>query len=285
MGFGIVVGASYEGHSATAAGSFSGLQSPAPKSGQDGAAKAQEVIAHAIEAMGGDAYLNVKGLASSGSYFRFSKGRKGFSKFWDWTMYSPVRWRFQQGEGKRQLVQIYNLEVGKGWTLEGESTVTAVPEEGIEEFRKTVKEDLDILLKTRIHEEGMNLYYYSPTDVAGTGEFEAVEFLDATNSSIVVYFSLSTHLPTNVESHFTDKAGLRHKQEVELSNWHAFNGVTIALRTDTYVDGEISSQRFVEKLEVNPAVDPSLFQEPVVDPKKSDKGKKDKKEKNPDGDD
>ena len=141
---------------------------------------------------------------SSGRYFRFDRrGRKAFSLFNDWTVYEPVKSRYQMGEKKRQFVSIHNLETGKGWTLRGEHTVEEIEPDEIEDWKKLVKRDLNFVLKKRMNEEGMDLYYFGPEDIAGSGEHEAVEFLDSTNVSVVIYFSRENHLPAFLETSLT----------------------------------------------------------------------------------
>jgi hypothetical protein len=230
--------------------------------------KALTVVEAAIEAMGGDAYLGIESTYSSGRYFEFVKDQKGFAQYEDWTVYRPVKWRFQQGKGKRQFVRIYNMEVEKGWTLEGKDTVKEIPAEFVQRFGKSTKEDLFILLCYRLEEEGMNLFYYGPNDIAGQGEYEAVEFLDITNKSLVVYFDRQSHLPAKVETHSTDEVGVRHKEELEMSNWHVIQDIQTPLRFDFYVDGEVSWQRFLEEITFNPEIPPEYFLEPVVEEKK-----------------
>jgi hypothetical protein len=229
--------------------------------------KAREVIEAAIDAMGGDEYRNVNSTHSYGRYFQFMKGQKSFAQYNDWTVFKPVKWRFQQGKGKNQYVMIYNLEKEKGWTLEGRETVEEIPEDSIERFRRSVKEDLDMILRYRLDEEGMNLFYYGPNDIAGQGKHEAVEFLDMTNKSVVVFFDRQSHLPAKVETHSTDQVGVRHKEELELSNWHDIQGVKTALRFDFYVDGEVSWQRFLEGITFDPEIPPEYFLEPVIEKK------------------
>ncbi|GAB4119529.1 MAG: hypothetical protein Kow001_18950 [Acidobacteriota bacterium] len=244
----------------------------APKT-DGGPSKALEVVARAVEAMGGDAYRNMLRTSSSGNYFRFRKGQKAFARYQDWTVYQPAKWRFQLGEGKRQLVQIYNLELNKGWNLEGRSSVEAVTDEDLNEFRRAVRQDVDILLRFRLEEEGMNLYYYGPDEIAGQGDHEAVEFLDATNDAVIVFFDRSSGLPAKVETHFTDKMGIRHRQEQQFSNWHVIQGVNVPLNYEVYTDDELSSQRFASVFLVNPEIPDSYFLEPVIE----DKDRKTKK--------
>jgi hypothetical protein len=232
------------------------------------ASKAREVVAAAIEALGGKAYLDVKNSHSLGRLYTFDReGRKGYGAYEDWTVLKPVKWRFQLGKGKNASVEIYNLELGKGWSLEGKYLEEAKPE-AVDDFRKSASRDIDVLLRYRVNEEGMNLYYYGPDDVAGEGQYEAVEFLDSTNQSVIMFFDLKTHLPAKLETQTTDKMGLRHKEEVEYITWHMIQDVNTPLRTDVRVDGEISQQRFVETIEYNLALPDSLFLEPVIDKKK-----------------
>ena len=97
---------------------------------------------------------------------------------------------------------------------------------------------------------------------ASTGEHEAVEFLDATNSSIVVFFDIHSHLPTKMEFRVTNQTGLRQKKEIEFYNWHTIQGIHTPLRTDHFTDGEKSQQVFVEKISYDTAISPSHFLEP-----------------------
>ncbi len=158
--------------------------------------KAREVIAAAIEAMGGNNYLEIKNYHKVGRYFSFdNRGRRGFTPFMDWTVFEPIKSRFQLGKDKRRNVRIYNLEIQKGWILEGKDSVEEIPEEEIRDFEKDVQGDIDILLRNRVDEEGMSLFYYGPDDIAGSGDYEAVEFLDASNKSVVIFFDLESHLP------------------------------------------------------------------------------------------
>ncbi len=237
---------------------FSGLTAKAAQH-----PRATEVVAAAIEAMGGSNYLEVKNYHKVGRYFIFDRrGRSSFTSFSDWTVFEPIKWRFQLGEDKRQQVQIYNLEIGKGWILEGENSVEEIPEEDVQEFEVEVQRDIDILLRERVEEEGMNLFYYGPEEIAGTGEYEAVEFLDATNYSVVIYFDLQSHLPSKMETYVTNKAGVRQKHETEFANWHTIQGVHTPLRSDHYTDGEMSRQIFIEEVSFNDDIPLAYFLEP-----------------------
>ncbi len=230
--------------------------------------KPRQVIQAAIEAMGGQQYLDVRNSHSSGRYFVFEKNSKGFSRFLDWTVYKPIKSRFQLGKDKNSQLSIYNLETRKGWRLEGKSDLEEIPEEEIEHWERSIKDHIDLLLKKRVHEKDIYLYYYSRTDIAGSGDHEAVEVLDASNHSTIVFFDLETHLPSKTESHFTDKLGIRHKRETEFFNWHTIQGIRTPLRVDVHVDGERSNQQFLETVIYNVNIPPEYFLEPETKEKR-----------------
>ena len=87
----------------------------------------------------------------------------------------------------------------------------------------------------------------------------------------MVFFNLNSHLPEKVENESTDDTGLRHKLEWEFHNWHTIQGVHTPLRTDFYLDGEISTQLFIEDLAFNLQIPESQFLEPAIDEKKKAK--------------
>lgn len=229
---------------------------------EDTSDPARQVVEKAIEAMGGDAFRSVRSTASQGRLFTFSKKGKGFAQYHDWTVYKPVKSRFQVGEGKRQHVEVFNAELNKGWTLDGENDITELPDDVVKAFFEEVDVDLDVLLHARLDEDGMSAFYYGPDDISGEGDFEAVEFVDQTNNSAVVFFDRDSHLPTKVESHYTDKMGVRHKREQQRYNWHVIEGVNVALNQETYTDDELSSQLFIQQITFNPDLSPSLFEKP-----------------------
>ncbi len=251
----------------------------APLNANDLEKKARELIAASIEAMGGDAYRNVRTATSQGRYFFFRQGRKGFTRYTDATVYQdPVKWRFEIGKGRRLSVQVYNLELDKGWEQDGQFDVEEVSAESLENFKTLVKRDVDYILRSRLDEEGIKLFYYGPDEISGSGNWEAVEFLDVSNDSVVVYFNRDTHLPEKVETHQTDRLGIRRKEEVEYHNWHPIDGVLAPLRIDVYVGGELSQQRFLEQLAFNQTFPPDHFLKPTVKVRKKDKkNKKNKK--------
>ena len=237
---------------------------------QDPREKAEQAVERAIEAMGGQSYKNVEVVYRHGNYFRFDRhGRRSpLIKYWEWLHYQPLKWFFQIGKGNRQQVSVYNLEINKGWKKEGKGYIEDVDQEDIEGFAKQARHDPDVVIRLRSGLESLQLFYYGPDEVSGGGNFEAVEFLDETNDSVVIYFDLDTHLPSRLEYKQTDRLGNRRQFSEEYFNWHEFKGVQHPLRIDSYMEGQLLEQRHMTEVEINPVVPPGQFLEPPIKKKK-----------------
>ncbi len=240
--------------------------------------RAREVLAQAIEAMGGQRYLDVKTEYVKGRLFLFARDRRsGLIPFQQWTHYQdPVRYRSQQFKGNRQTLSVYNLELDKGWIQEGFRSIEEMPQEQLESFKLVVRRDLHYLLRNRLDEEGLSFFYYGPNDIAGTGELEAVELIDKTNDSVTMYFNVETHLPVHMETQSTNKIGLRQEKRTEFFNWHAQDGVLTPLSFHVFTAGEKSQESFFEELTYNTRFPPEYFLEPKLPPKKAKKAAKKK---------
>jgi hypothetical protein len=226
--------------------------------------KAREIIDKAVESMGGETYLAIDKVQSSGRYFWFTKGRKSFLRYQDWSVMAPlVKSRVQLGKGKQEYLEIVNLQVEKGWRRESEKFLEFFTEEDISDFKRSVRHDLDYLLRERMSEEGMSFFYYGKDEISGSGQYEAVEFVDAMSDTITVYFNLTDSRPARTEYYSLDKNGVRQKKEQEFYNWHEIQGVNIPLRIDSFTDGELSSQRFIEEITFNGVFLESLFLRPA----------------------
>ena len=245
--------------------------------------RARQVLTQAIEAMGGDRYLGVKTEYVTGRDFLFARDRRsGLIPFQSWTHYQdPIRFRHQIRKGKRQTLEVYNLELDKGWIQEG-FTIEEMPKEQLDGFKLSVKQDLHYLLRNRLDEEGLSFFYYGPDDIAGSGELEAVEVIDKTNDAVTIYFDIESHLPVHTETEFRDKMGLRHDLRTEFFNWHEQDGVLTPLSFHFFLDGEKSREMFFEVLTYNTQFPPEYFLEPKLPPKKAKKAEKEKNKKQPD---
>lgn len=228
--------------------------------------KIQQLFQDAIEAMGGDTYLNVKDMVSEGQWFAFDReGRNTVPiKYYDYTKL-PDKSRFEEGNKKKDReISVFNLETDEGWIKEGrKETREATPDE-MESFRRVVKHTLDLLFRQRYKDPDNKLFYLGP----GEGRdviLEMVKIVDPENDEVVIYFDRITKLPEKIEYFDVSNRGVRLRVVEEFSQWHVIEGVKTPLRMDRYVNGRRASQHFVLEISYNNDIPDSTFSKPVSD--------------------
>ncbi|MBI1748497.1 MAG: hypothetical protein HYR55_18210 [Acidobacteria bacterium] len=239
-------------------------QAPGPAQDKEsGEAKALAAIQRAIDALGGKTFLQVRDIKSNGRYYQFRKGANTPGVVFQDSTRLPNKSRYEEGTKKKEKdITVFNLDIDKGWMLEGRKGVRDAKPEEVAQFKKTVKHAIENVLRTRYRERGVKLFYFGPEEVAGKIRAEVVEILDQENDSVLVYFDLKTHLPVKLEYTETAADGRKLKIEEEYTNWHNIEGVRTPMRIDVFTNGDQSSQRFVEKLSYSSTFTDSLFEKP-----------------------
>jgi hypothetical protein len=224
----------------------------------------RKLFEDAIQAMGGDAYLNVTDMVSDGQYFAFSREGEpsGLIKFKDFTKL-PDKSRFELGNKKKELdITVFNLAANEGWILEGQKeTRNATPDE-MKDFKNAVKHSIDCIFRFRFKDPQNKIFYLG----AGEGldvTFEVAKIVDAENDEVTVYFDRITKLPAKIEFRDVNNKGIRRRVINEFSQWHMIQGINTPLRIDTSVNGRRSSQQFVLKLNYNNNLPDSFFSKPI----------------------
>jgi len=226
--------------------------------------EALKLFEDAVEAMGGEAFLNVRDMVSEGNYFQFT--RDGASspliKFKDYTKL-PDKSRNEMGNKKKELViTIFDLGKNEGWIQEGEKEPRAATPEEMREFHNVAKHSLDLIFRTRYKDPENRIFHIGP----GEGRdvtLERVKLIDPENDEVTVYFDRMSRLPAKLEYSAKDERGVRVRITQEFSQWHWIQGVRTSLRNDVYVNGRPSSQSHINTIEYNTETPDSFFSEPV----------------------
>jgi len=234
-----------------------------PTRGQD-EEKIQKLFQGAIEKMGGQAYLDVRDMVSDGNYFYFDRdgNSSGLIKFIDNTKL-PDKSRFELGNSKKSKdIQVFNLEKGEGWILEGQKeTREATPDE-MKDFKNAVKHSPDTIFRYRYKDPENKLFYLGPGEGSEV-TFEIVKLLDPENDEVTIYFDRLSQLPAKLEYRSMDKRGVQLRSVIEYSQWHVIQGVNTPLRIDTNVNGRRSSQQFIVRITYNNNLGDDVFSKPV----------------------
>jgi hypothetical protein len=241
---------------------------------EQSAAKAKQIMQAAVDALGGQAYLNVHDATCTGniSQFDHSGSLTGFGKFIDYSI--PPDKERQENLPKRNIIEVYNGK--QGWVLD-RGGVSDAPPSDLAEFQQDNLKDIDNILRHRIHEPGMVFRYAGP-DLVQLKQVDWVELTDSDNRTIRIAFATATHLPIQEEVTNRDpKTQLISKETDFFSDYHAVQGIQTAFQLERDRNGIKVFQAFFANCSYNTNVPDSLFTKQSLDERWAKVGKKERK--------
>jgi uncharacterized protein YnzC (UPF0291/DUF896 family) len=239
-----------------------GLTAPSSVQGQD-EEKIRKLFLDAIQAMGGDAYLNVKDMTSEGNYFLFNRegDSSGLIKYTDYTKL-PDKSRFELGNKKKARdITVFNLEKKEGWILEYPKEVRAATPAEMKDFGNDVKHSIDNIMRSRWKDPDNKLFYLGPGE-GGEVTLEMVKILDPENDEVTVYFDRISKLPAKIEYRSVSRQGVQQRNVQEFSQWVVVQGVNTSLRVDGRINRRQSFQSFITKIDYNTNIPDTFFTKP-----------------------
>ena len=241
---------------------------------EQSAAKAKQLVQQAIQALGGDAYLNLRDVTCTGreSQFGHSGELTGYEEFFDYAKL-PDKERTEYSS-KRNIVEVYNGD--KGWVLD-RGGVQDAPDEALHERRENEKKDIDTILRTRIKEPGM-IFHYAGPDVVDLKEADWVELEDSEGRTMRIAFDHATHLPLRKVIVTRDpNTHLRMEEKEYYSNYHPIQGLETPFQITSDRNGLKTSQVFIKECQYNTGLSDSLFTKESLEERWAKIGKKKKK--------
>lgn len=221
-----------------------------------------QIMQQAIDALGGQAYLNVKDVTCTGHLGQFDHAGQltGYEKFIDYGE-PPFKSR-TENLPKRNEIDIF---VGNaGWTLD-RGGVSEEPLSRVAQFQDDVAKDLDNILRHRIHEQGM-VIRYAGKDVVDLKQVDWVELLDSDNRTIRIAFDRSSHLPVQKTVQSRDPKTTLPFSEVEYYSLYALNG---SIQTPKQITRDRNNMKvyqvFFDKCDYDTGLDASLFTKQSLD--------------------
>ena len=240
---------------------------------EQSAAKARQIIAQAVQALGGSAYLNVKDVTCTGriSTFDHSGETTGFGKFIDYAQ--PPDKERQENLPKRNIISVFNGD--KGWDLD-RGGVSEAPQSDLADFKEDVQKNLYNVLTRRVNEKDMVLRY-GGTDVVDLKEAQWVELVDTDDRTIRIAFADNTHLPIRKTVETRNPTTRFKTSEIEYySNFHPLDGVQTPFQITRERNGIKIYQVFFDVCHYNTSVSDALFTKQSLDDRWAQIPQKDK---------
>lgn len=241
-------------------------------------AKAKQLLQQTIQAMGGDAYLNVRDMTCTGriSQFGHSGEMEGLEHFQDYV--EPPDMSRTENLPQRNIIEVYNKDMG--WTLD-RGGVAEAPTADLIRFEEGVKKDLGNILRHRIREPDM-IFRYAGIDIVDLHEVEWVELTDSEDRTLRIAIDRSSHLPLrrDVEQR-NEKTRVTTKEMDLYSNYHPIDGIETAFQIERSRNDMKIYQVFFDSCQYNTGLPASLFTRESLDEKwqKIGKGERAKEKK------
>jgi len=223
---------------------------------QQNAQKAKALIEQAIQALGGQAYLNIQDISQSGRSYGFHLGEsEGVGvQFWRFYKY-PDKDRVELTK-KRDVIYIYNGD--QGFEITYKCTRSDDPK-AVTDYARRRQYALDWVLREWLKQPGIAFFYEGST-VAAQKDAQRVTIMTAQNQALTLYIDSNTHLPVKKSYSWRDPTDQQRNIEDEVyDNYRLVQGIMTPFDVTRFYNGDMSSQRFVTSVTYNKGLSDSMF--------------------------
>src|SRR5215216_815057 len=229
--------------------------------------KSQQVIDHAIEALGGANYLNVQTVTAKGFYTTFRDGISQLpARFLDYISY-PDRERTEfMGAGIRTI----QTNTGDtGWMFDGAlKKISDQTPTQIDEFKRTIRTVPEYLLRGYWKKDGGKITYVGRREAGLAKRNETIRLTLPDGYWIEYEFGAKDNLPAKIiykrQRKDPDTGDMvETSEEDQFFKFIEMDGVTAAWVIDHYINGKQSSRINYESVQYNQTFPADLFTKPA----------------------
>lgn len=230
------------------------------------AQKARALLDQCIQAMGGQAWLNLQDMEQQGRSYVYAHGQPASlgTAFWRFWKY-PDKERVELTK-QRDVVFINAGDNGYEVTYKGTAAQEAEP---LADYNRRRRHSLEAVLRQWLNQPGIALFYDGPA-VAEQKPADSVTILTADNDSVTLFLDNHTHLPIKKTFEWRDPADRLKNVEGEIfDNWRLEQGIMTPHSLLRSHNGDVTNQRFITNVRYNTGLPDSLFQATITyDPNK-----------------
>ena len=229
---------------------------PISPEAQQNATKAKTLLDQAIQALGGQAYLDIQDMSQTGRTYSFHHGETTSTGilFWRFVKF-PDKERVEVTK-QRDVAYVYNgdhaYEVTYKGTAEQDAKVVA-------DYLRRRAHSLEWVLRRWVKEPGVALFYDGAA-VAADKPADQVSIMNAHDDSVTLYLDTTTHLPIKRTFTWRDPAdNLRNTEEEVYDAYRPTQGIVTPYSVTRYYNGDMSNQRFLNTVTYNNNLSESMF--------------------------
>ena len=223
---------------------------------QKNARQARELLQQAIQALGGEAYLQVHDIQEQGRVYSFYHGRPTSNGVFFWRFVEfPEKERIELTP-QRDIAYIY---VGnKGWEVTYKGP-REIEKKDLEDYVRRHKFSLETILRSWRNDPTVALFF-DGNALAGSLAAQRVTLINSKNESVSVYFDIDTHLPIKKSYSWRDPAdNERNVEEETFDGYRQVQGIMTPFGFTRYFNGDMQTERFITAATYSQQVDQAMF--------------------------
>ncbi len=223
---------------------------------QENVRKARGVLDQTIQALGGQAYLDIQDISQEGRTYSFYHGRPNSLGIVFWRFYKfPDKDRIELTK-KRDVIYVYNGD--KGFEITYKGTRPEDPKD-LTDYLRRRHYALDWVLRRWLSETGVALFYEGQTVTEGK-TVEQVTVMNGHNEGVTLYLDTTDHLPVKKTFSWRDPTDQQRNVEDEVyDNYRVVQGIPTPYTVTRYYNGDMSNQRFTTSVSYNQGISDSQF--------------------------
>ncbi|HTY85537.1 MAG TPA: hypothetical protein VMB19_15060 [Silvibacterium sp.] len=241
---------------AAAHSAASPVTAPAESLADENTQKAKELIAQAIQALGGQAYLSIRDREQQGRAYGFHHGRSTGDGvlFWSFSEF-PDKERVELTK-ERDVTELYVGDKGYEITYKG---VHPMEQKDLVDYLRRRKFSLDTILRNWVNDPTV-LVLYDGNAIAAQHPAQQVTLINSKNESVALYFDQDTHLPIKKSFEWRDPVDRQKNLEEEIyDNYRQVSGVMAPYNVTRLFNGDMSAQRFMFAVTINQGLNQAMF--------------------------
>jgi outer membrane lipoprotein-sorting protein len=223
--------------------------------------KSEAVIKRAVEKLGGEKYLQVKTVYSTGYFTQVREGMGDIPNTFIDVIAYPDKERTEFKQAGNKIVQTNFGD--KGWLFDGGTgNIREQKQPEVENFKRGLRTSIDSFLRGLWRNQGATLTYVGRRE-AGLGKRnEVLKLIYSDGFSVEHEFSVTDGFPMKTIYSGKNDEETEIKEEDRYAQFVDVQGVMMPFIIDHFIDGRQTSRINYQNIELNKSVPASIFDKP-----------------------
>ena len=212
------------------------------------AAQARAALDAMVQALGGQAWLDMKNVTRQGHLAAFFQGKPsgGTTDFWEFHMW-PDHDRYEYTK-HRDVLQFYIGRQGWEVTYRGKKEL---PQEQVDDYLRRRDHSIETAIKVWL-KDPKTILIYEGQRLAERHLAEQVTLISAENEAITILMDKETHLPLRRSFEWRDPLYKdKNLDAEEYDDYHMVNGFSTPFTTTRFKNGDMTRQQYLDKVTYN----------------------------------